>query len=43
VRRRIDSGLHLKQAALKLGFVSADEFDRLVDLQARRKPFPLKR
>jgi len=33
----------LKQAALKLGFVSADEFDRLVDLHARRKPFPLKR
>ena len=29
----------LKQAALKLGFVSADEFDRLVDPQALRKPF----
>ncbi|MGB5830452.1 MAG: class II fumarate hydratase [Thiohalocapsa sp.] len=31
----------LKQAALKLGFVSADEFDRLVDLRSMRKPFPL--
>jgi len=33
----------LKQAALKLGFVSDDEFDRLVDSQSMRKPFPLKR
>jgi fumarate hydratase class II len=32
----------LKQAALKLGFMSADEFDRVVDLQALRKPYPLK-
>jgi fumarate hydratase class II len=32
----------LKQAALKLGFVTADEFDRLVDPQSMRKPFPLK-
>ena len=31
----------LKQAALKLGFVSADEFDRLVDPLSMRKPFPL--
>ena len=31
----------LKQAALKLGFVSADEFDRLVDPNAMRKSFPL--
>jgi fumarate hydratase class II len=33
----------LKQAALKLGFVSTEEFDHLVDLQALQKPFPLKR
>jgi fumarate hydratase class II len=33
----------LKQAAMKLGFVSADEFERLVDLQAMRMPFPLNR
>ena len=32
----------LKQAALKLGFVTADEFDRLVDPQSMRKPLPLK-
>jgi fumarate hydratase class II len=31
----------LRQAALKLGFVCADEFDRLVDPHAMRKPFPL--
>lgn len=31
----------LKQAALRLGFVSANEFDRLVDPHAMRKPFPL--
>ena len=31
----------LRQAALKLGFVSADEFDRLVDPRSMRKPFPL--
>jgi fumarate hydratase class II len=31
----------LRQAALKLGFVSADELDRLVDPNAMRKPFPL--
>ena len=33
----------LKQAALKLGFVNADEFDRVVDPQSMLKPFPLKR
>ena len=32
----------LKQAALKLRFVNADEFDRLVDPGAMRKPFSLK-
>jgi fumarate hydratase class II len=32
----------LKQAALRLGFVSADEFDRLVDPKSMRKPFALK-
>jgi fumarate hydratase class II len=26
-----DEGLTLKEAALKLGFISADDFDRLVD------------
>jgi fumarate hydratase class II len=31
----------LRQAAQKLGFVSAEEFDRLVDPNAMRKPFPL--
>ena len=31
----------LRQAALKLGFVSADELDRLVDPHSMRKPFPL--
>ena len=31
----------LKQAALKLGFVNADEFDRLVNPLSMRKPFPL--
>ena len=34
-------GTTLKQAALKLGLVSADEFDRLVDPRSMRKPFPL--
>jgi fumarate hydratase class II len=27
----LDNDLSLKQAALKLGFVTADEFDRVVD------------
>jgi fumarate hydratase class II len=31
----------LRHAALKLGFVSADEFDRLVDPHSMRKPFPV--
>ena len=33
----------LKQAALKLGYVNADEFDRLVNPQALRRPFTPKR
>lgn len=32
----------LKQAALKLGFVSTEEFDRLVDPRSMQKPFGLK-
>ncbi len=31
----------LRQAALKSGFVSAEEFDRLVEPRSMRKPFPL--
>ena len=36
-----DFRLVVGSPALKLGFVSADEFDRLVDPHAMRKPFPL--
>ena len=30
-RYALDNGLSLKQSALKLGYVTADEFDRVVD------------
>jgi fumarate hydratase class II len=35
----MDNDLTLKQAALKLGFVSEAEFDRVVDLKKMVKPY----
>jgi hypothetical protein len=35
----LDNDLSLKQAALKLGFVTADEFDRVVDPAKMVKPY----
>ncbi len=33
----------LKQSALRLGFVGADEFERLADPKPMRNPYPLKK
>jgi fumarate hydratase, class II len=35
----LDNDLSLKQAALKLGFVTADEFDRVVDPAKMVRPY----
>jgi fumarate hydratase, class II len=35
----LDHDLTLKEAALKLGAVSAEEFDRIVDPRKRVKPY----
>jgi fumarate hydratase class II len=38
----LDNELTLKQAALKLGFVSADDFDRIVDPEKMVHPYVVK-
>jgi fumarate hydratase, class II len=35
----LDNDLSLKQAALKLGYVTADEFDKIVDPAKMVKPY----